>query len=443
MSHLTELEKIAESANMNRAVGTKGYNDSVNYVVERLQEHSYALDITTQFFPFTTYVQNNPSELRMMAPGNDGYVYGTDFVGFQFQGSGNVTARVNATGLGCEDADYNGFVAGNIALVKRGNCDFVDKVNLAVAKGASALLMINNEPGLEEESLDQPTLIPVFLLTKTLGETLAAVQGLELFVFSDTSFPATGTMNICAQTKQGRADRVILVGSHLDSVPAGPGINDNGSGSSANLEFAILMSKLAKQNRIVIKNRVRFCWWAAEEVGLVGSTHYVNDLKTNKPDELAKIALNLNYDMLGSPNYEIGVYNGADAADANIRTASTNIEKRYTDYLTKQGYDYNLKPFDGRSDYGPFIANGIPAGGLFSGAEQLKTQQMRDDKNFGFPAYAPGMANAPFDACYHKLCDNVKNINQNGYSILAKAAADALQFFATVEDLDGYLATPV
>eukprot|EP00003_Mantamonas_plastica_P015037 TRINITY_DN2573_c0_g1_i3.p1 TRINITY_DN2573_c0_g1~~TRINITY_DN2573_c0_g1_i3.p1 ORF type:complete len:519 (+),score=183.27 TRINITY_DN2573_c0_g1_i3:230-1558(+) len=442
MSHLTELEKIAESANMNRAVGTKGYNDSVNYVVERLQEHSYALDITTQFFPFTTYVQNNPSELRMMAPGNDGYVYGTDFVGFQFQGSGNVTARVNATGLGCEDADYNGFVAGNIALVKRGNCDFVDKVNLAVAKGASALLMINNEPGLEEESLDQPTLIPVFLLTKTLGETLAAVQGLELFVFSDTSFPATGTMNICAQTKQGRADRVILVGSHLDSVPAGPGINDNGSGSSANLEFAILMSKLAKQNRIVIKNRVRFCWWAAEEVNLEGSTHYVNDLKTNNPDELGKISMYLNYDMLGSPNYEIAIY-GVENVPEDIKPSCVKIRDRFIAHFQQKGLDHVIEEFpEGRSDYAPFIENNIPTSGLFSGAEDLKSMELRE-KNFGFPASSPAMANAPFDACYHKLCDNVKNINQNGYSILAKAAADALQFFATVEDLDGYLATPV
>ena len=104
-----------------------------------------------------------------------------------------------------------------------------------------------------------------------------------------------------AETSSGRADNVVMVGAHLDSVSRGPGINDNGSGSAAILEVAEAMRKVKPTNK------VRFAWWGAEESGLVGSTNYVNGLS---PAEQDKIALYLNFDMIGSPNFGRFVYDG-------------------------------------------------------------------------------------------------------------------------------------
>ena len=88
-------------------------------------------------------------------------------------------------------------------------------------------------------------------------------------------------------------DNVVMAGAHLDSVDAGPGINDNGSGSAALLETALQMAKVKPVNT------VRFAWWAAEEAGLLGSAAYVDGLSQAEKD---KIALYMNYDMVGSPN---------------------------------------------------------------------------------------------------------------------------------------------
>ncbi len=107
--------------------------------------------------------------------------------------------------------------------------------------------------------------------------------------------------NVIAETPGGAADNVVVVGAHLDSVSRGPGINDNGSGSAAILEVAEQMA------RVNPHNKVRFIWFGAEEQGLIGSTFYVNNLT---PQERGNIALMLNFDMIGSPNFVRFVYDG-------------------------------------------------------------------------------------------------------------------------------------
>src|SRR5215213_6280460 len=119
------------------------------------------------------------------------------------------------------------------------------------------------------------------------------------------------------------------------------------------------------------KNRVRFAFWGAEEFGLKGSEHYVASLSD---DQLDKIALNLNFDMLGSPNFVRFVYDGDGSATSDDTTdvgpaGSAQIERTFKRYFEAKGLKTDPTPFDGRSDYGPFIDAGIPAGGLFSGAE--------------------------------------------------------------------------
>lgn len=136
------------------------------------------------------------------------------------------------------------------------------------------------------------------------------------------------------------------------------------------------------------KNKIRFAWWAAEEFGLLGSKNYVNNLSYEAKQQ---IALNLNFDMLGSPNFFRGVYDGQNANDS-IRAASGKIQTLFNNHFDTQGLKYEPTPFNGRSDYGPFIEVGIPAGGLATGAEVFKTPAQR--------ILYKGVANAAFDPCY-------------------------------------------
>ncbi len=210
-------------------------------------------------------------------------------------------------------------------------------------------------------------------------------------ITSDTESEIRDTYNVIAQTEGGNARRVVQAGAHLDSVVPGPGINDNGSGSASLLEVAEAM---ADENPV---NKVRFSWWGAEELGLLGSTHYVADLTAK---QLAKIAMYLNFDMVGSPNYVRFVYDGDNSAFpagpgvAAGPPGSGDIEQTFHDYFTSQGLASEETPFSGRSDYGPFIAEGIPSGGLFTGAEGVKTAAQA--------AVYGGEAGVAYDHCYHR-----------------------------------------
>ena len=101
----------------------------------------------------------------------------------------------------------------------------------------------------------------------------------------------------------GDTGDTLMIGGHLDSVTAGPGINDNGSGSAANLEVALAVARAGLQPR----RHLRFAWWGAEELGLRGSTAYVNSLSAA---QRAAITGYLNFDMVGSPNPGYFLYGG-------------------------------------------------------------------------------------------------------------------------------------
>ena len=239
--------------------------------------------------------------------------------------------------------------------------------------------------------------------------------------------------NVIAQTKGGDPDNVLVLTAHTDSVNAGrfhpttrnpfempssahfllvgPGINDNGSGSIGLLQVAIELAKFR------VKNAIRFVWVSAEEFGLLGSTFYVASLAAA---ELNKIRLNLNFDMIASPNYVYSVYDG-DGSTFNISgpPGSAEAERLFEDYF-KYEAKQPLVPteFDGRSDYGPFLDAGIPTGGLFTGAEVPKTEA--EEKLFG------GEAGVPYDINYHGAGDNVANLNLIAFQVCTKAIAHAV-----------------
>jgi Zn-dependent M28 family amino/carboxypeptidase len=258
-----------------------------------------------------------------------------------------------------------------------------------------------------------------------LGRQLYEAQGARVSLDIQTESEIRQTANVIADTPEGRADRTVVVGAHLDSVPEGPGINDNGSGTATILETALQMAKLG----IEPTNRVRFAFWGAEEFGLLGSEYYVENLSD---DELDNIALNLNFDMLGSPNFVRFVYDGDgsatpdDPGDAGP-AGSAQIERLFKRYFAAKGLKTEPTAFDGRSDYGPFIAAGIPAGGLFSGAEGVKTA--REQRIYG------GTAGEPYDPCYHQPCDDITNLSITSLDQLSDGAAHATLTYAEDEEL--------
>ena len=203
----------------------------------------------------------------------------------------------------------------------------------------------------------------------------------------------------------------MVVGAHLDSVFEGPGINDNGSGSAQDLEIALRMAELGIEPR----NRVRFAWWGAEESGLIGSQFYVDSLTKR---QIKDIAVNLNFDMVGSPNFVRFVYDG-DASDTESlgSTGSGVVEDVFNDYFASQGLETEPTAFDGRSDYDAFISVGIPAGGLFTGAEGEKTAAEA--------AIYGGVAGEQYDPCYHEECDNINNLSEQALDEMSDAIAHA------------------
>ncbi len=437
--HLEAFQSISDANSGTRASGTPGYRASRDYVVDKLRAAGYRPVVQSFDFPF--YRQLAPSTFTQSAPTERTFVEGSDYALMTYSGSGDVSAPVQAVDLnlggtstsGCEAGDFTGFTAGNIALVRRGTCAFGVKVVNAQNAGASAVIVMNTTPGSAAfaGTLGSPVgTVPSLGTSYAIGESLLA--GATVRVAASTESEIRETWNVHADTKTGDRETMVQAGAHLDSVVAGPGSNDNGSGSAALLEVAeqIATTKTA--------NRIRFSWWGAEELGLLGSNHYINDLAANRPSTLRKIALYLNFDMIGSPNYGLFVYDGDNSAfpvgpgAAQGPAGSGQIEQQFHDYFESQGLPSAETPFSGRSDYGPFIAQGIPAGGLFTGAEGVKTASQQ--------ALFGGQAGIAYDRCYHQACDALVNNNPEAIDHNSDAIAHAVLTYA--QDLSS-LTAPV
>ena len=214
-----------------------------------------------------------------------------------------------------------------------------------------------------------------------------------------------------------------------------------GSGSAANLVLATNLARLARENeQIRYKYRVRFCWWGAEEIGLVGAIHHVD--KAVERNELKKYLVNLNFDMLGSPNFMFGIYDGRTAnplTPAHAINGSIQISEAFRDWFNEHELPFDYTDFSGRSDYGPFLRQGIVAGGLFSGADDTKSMDQRKQYEQRLGSKQAGLAGAIHDPCYHRLCDNIDNIEPLGFLTMVQAAADILDFLGTRPNLPDWL----
>jgi Zn-dependent M28 family amino/carboxypeptidase len=439
MSHLEAFQEIADTYG-DRAAGREGYAASVDYVVEQLEAAGYAPEVQAFEFPYT----EENSELIRVTPNPRTFVNEVDFLRPRWdtgvlEGTAtgtlvpvdlviNPALPANSNTSGCEPADFAGFPPGGIALMQRGTCGFTVKTLNAQAAGAAGVVIMNEgqvgRTGLLNMIGDATGItIPAVFTTFAAGVDLASTPGATVTVTVDYEAETRTAWNVLAETSTGNDANVVMAGAHLDSVQDGPGINDNGSGSAALLETAIQMKKV-KPN-----NMVRFAWWGAEEEGLLGSEHYVGELTD---EEIADIALYLNFDMVASPNYTFGIYDGDNssgtAAPGFIPEGSAEIEDVFEQFYTSRGEPYVDTEFSGRSDYGPFIAVGIPAGGLFTGAEVPKTAA--EAATFG------GVAGAALDPCYHAACDNLTGEGQNAALYAALAEEYALEGNINLDALD-------
>ncbi|MBU2670151.1 M28 family peptidase [Actinoplanes bogorensis] len=253
---------------------------------------------------------------------------------------------------------------------------------------------------------------PGYLASVTYVKNLLDAAGYTTRQQSFTYNGATG-YNLIADWPGGDTANTLMIGAHLDSVTAGPGINDNGSGSAGNLEVALAVARTGFQP----DRHLRFGWWGAEELGLRGSTAYVNSLTTAQKREITGY---LNFDMIGSPNPGYFLYDGDNSDNTGSGpgpAGSAQIESTLAAYFTSIGVPTRGTDFDGRSDYGPFIANGIPAGGIFTGAEGRKTAAQ---------VSLWGGTATTFDPCYHSSCDTTANINDTALDRNSDAIAYAV-----------------
>ncbi|CAM2743604.1 M28 family metallopeptidase [Mycobacterium intermedium] len=431
MAHLQKLQDIANANNGTRAVGTPGYEQSVDYVVDVLRKNGF--DVQTPEFSASVFeaekgsvaIGDFKSEARALE-----YSLPTPEQGV----TGPLVLAPVEESPGCTPSDYDNLpVKGAVVLVDRGECQFAQKEDAAAQRGAAALIIADN---VDEQSMggtlgaNTEVKIPVVSVTKSVAVQLRGKTG-PITVKLKAQTKNFKARNVIAQTKTGSPTDVVMAGAHLDSVPEGPGINDNGSGVAAVLETAVQLGSSPN-----VRNAVRFGFWGAEELGLIGSRNYVESLDL---DALKSIALYLNFDMLGSPNPGYFTYDGDQSLPLDARgqpvvpEGSAGIERTLAAYLRSAGKTPRDTSFDGRSDYDGFTLAGIPSGGLFSGAEVKKTEE--EAKLWG------GTADEPFDPNYHQKGDTVEHIDQTSLGIQGGGVAYAVGLYA--QDLTGRNGVPV
>ncbi|WP_068213382.1 M28 family peptidase, partial [Rathayibacter tanaceti] len=408
MTHVEAFQSIADTHGGTRAIGTPGYEESGRYIESVLATAGY----TTERQEFVTATQSIGAFTLTTATGAVG-------IPMEFTPS---TPESGVTGelltpvdpLGCTADAWTGLDAtGAIALVSRGTCSFLEKSIAAGAAGASAILIYDNVPGdaLNGTYGGQDTAaIPGVGVTQAEGSALLAALPASAGVLIEQTTTDVETFSLVTETAGGDHENVVMLGAHLDSVPEGPGINDNGSGSAALLETAVQLAAAGET-----ANAVRFAWWGAEEVGLVGSYTYVDSLTE---EDAAAIATYMNFDMVASPNYVVSVYDADQStyeAPVEVPAGSIATEKAFTDYFDSIDQPWIDTAFDGRSDYDGFISVGIPSSGLFTGADDVKTEE--EVALFG------GTAGITHDPQYHSAADDIDNISQEALGITSKAIA--------------------
>ncbi|KAK7711289.1 hypothetical protein SLS64_005311 [Diaporthe eres] len=415
LSHAQDLEDIAYATEgRNRVVASEGHNNTVKYLVEQLE----ALDgyYNVELDPFQYTLQQGVANFSV-----NGVNYSSAGLEYSAEISVEGVPLVPVANLGCSAGDFPAEASGAIALISRGTCTFADKSYFAAQAGAVAAVIYNNVDGLFASGTlggENASLVATAAVSREDGLALVASYS-NTTLASDldivTVFNTIYSNNVIATTAHTNSSDILFLGAHSDSVEAGPGINDNGSGSSGILEAAI---QLAKGGWTTVPT-VRFGWWTAEEEGLLGAESYVAKASAA---ELARIRLYLNFDMIASPNFKLGIYDGDGSEFGLSGPAGSDLtEALFEEWFDSIGQNHSASEFNGRSDYGPFLDVGIPSGGLDTGADDIKTEE--DVEKFG------GIAGIQADPNYHSAADNVTNLSLEAFEIMGKGIAHAIAFY--------------
>jgi Zn-dependent M28 family amino/carboxypeptidase len=461
------LNAIGLSNENNRLTASQGNFESVNYVIGELRKIGYSPTLVpyantsspnawSEKTPSTLEVVTSPNQTTL--PNGKTFVNGTaatsDFAQMTWSQSADITAQVipaariqipppataDTVRSGCSMSDYPAAVKDNLVLVQRGGCTELVKAINARANGAKGLIIMNE--GQTGRTASARYISQTYPGTVGLGVTYALGQQLyeaaqtgpvTLHFKSDNNLTLRIDYDISAETPGGDPTHVLQVGAHIDGVAAGPGINDDGTGTAMNLTIASQIMKLG----ITPKYKIRFGWFSGEEQGLFGSTFFVNQLNSLQTTQTLAM---LDYDMIASTNWIPFMYVPNDATEPTLpaaqRAAEATLSKTHVDYLNSK---LNVKqvdyPFDNRSDYAqwrrPSATRGVPATGFYTGAEGIKTAQQVTD-NAASTAGTGGQAGIQADPCYHEWCDTVFNLSQYGLDEFTDVLAHSILSFAGV-----------
>jgi Peptidase family M28/PA domain len=439
-NHMQKFQAIADAnpgpdGHPSRNSGEPGYKASVDYVANLMQAAGYNVTIQPYTFSYSAYV-GTPAWSEV-SPTARSFVVGTDWnpgrsngtaTNAEIQPAGGIVLPPTPTpssASGCTAGDFSGFTAGRIALIQRGTCNFGVKVQNAEAAGASGVVIFNEgNPGrtalLNGTLLDAagnpfiPT-IPVAFTSFAIGQSLyneyqagpPPTMNLSIHVIVD---PNRTDYNVIADSKGGDKNHVVVVDAHLDAI-YGAGMLDNASGSSTILDIA---QKMKNVNPL---NKLRFIWFGGEELGLLGSQYYVNNLSST---DLSHIGYDLDADVTATPNYLIGVLDpaGPDLFGRTVTSkfpnrvykASTVARDQGVQYLDSLGLNHEFFSPVGTDAFN-FNAAGVPASGVLTGQDCCKTQQ--EVNLFGgytgnyegnVPSFDGGCVDNPF-----RWCDNLSN----------------------------------
>jgi Peptidase family M28/PA domain len=458
-NHMVNFQAIADAnpgpdGHPSRNSGEPGYKASVDYVAEKMTDAGY--NVTIQKYKFFYFAYTGIPQFSEVSPTPHDYVIADEWN--PGQSLGTTTADLQPAGgivipptptssssSGCTAADFTGFEAGRIALIQRGACNFGVKVLNAQAAGASGVIIFNEgNPGrtavLSGSLIDAagnrivPT-IPVAFTSFGIGNSLlteyqqAVAAGTPLPVMNldihGVVDPNRDDYNVIAESKGGDKNHVVVVDAHLDAI-FGAGMLDNASGSATILEIAQQMKNVNPLNKL------RFIWFGGEELGLLGSTYYVNNLT---PTQASHIGYDLDADVTATPNYVVGVLDPA-GPDLFGRTstatfpnrvykASTIARDHAINYFDSIGLNHELFSPVG-TDAISFNNIGIPASGLLTGQDCCKSQEEVDlfggtvgnfEGNLG--TFDGGCVDNPF-----LWCDNLSNNDPEVLTFMSKAFAD-------------------
>jgi len=459
MAHLQAFQDIADAnpgpdGMPSRNSGEPGYKASVDYVANLLSEAGY--DVTIQTYTFDYFAYAGVPSLSEVSPKAHVYVLGTEWnpgksmgstnpAGAPLQPAGGIILPPTATSSstsGCTSADFTGFTGGHVALVQRGGCNFGVKILNAEAAGASGVIIFNEgnpgRTGILSGSIVDASGNP-FIPTVPVAFTTFAV-GLDLFdQFNAGSAPSMSMSvlgivrpnavdyNVIAESRGGDKNHVLVVDAHLDAI-FGAGMLDNASGSAAILDIALKMKNVDPLNKL------RFIWFGGEELGLLGSKFYVNNLTSA---EASHIGYDLDADVFGTPNYIIGILDPA-GVDLFGRTVTQTFPNRVykaslvsrdqsVDFFDTAGFKHEFFSPVG-TDAISFNQIGIPASGLLTGQDCCKSQDEVD--LFGgltgnyegtLGSFDGGCVDNPF-----KWCDNLSNVEPKNFTLMSKAFASTV-----------------